>query len=224
MSVAVDNSGSCAAGPTVIVGPVTTVGRGCVYSGPPSPSAGTATFTVSWPAQTPAGGAPLAAGSCVGDGTPTTFSYARTVNAPASGCQSYPNTATFTANTNGTTGSANQTVQACFGAGPPAIAVTKNPKSQTVTSGGTATWTIVVTNTGNTELFDVNVTDALAPTCAKTSADIGAFASMAPGASVIYSCSLANVTTGPTNVAHATGTPPSGPDVTATDSALVNVT
>ena len=47
---------------------------------------------------------------------------------------------------------------------------------------------------------------------------------MAPGASVTYSCSLANVTASFTNTAVATGTPPSGSDVTASDTAHVTVT
>jgi uncharacterized repeat protein (TIGR01451 family) len=264
VSPTVDNGGTCAStgGLTVAAQSSAAIDLLCTYGSTPSPSAGTVTFTVSWPAQTLHSGALLAAGSttatatfdfgaafqltehdqcvavsdtfdtgtpmqlgtaCLGDGTPTTFTYTHTVNAPTSGCQSYPNTATFTTNTTGTTGFASQTVQACFGP-IPAIAITKEPKSQTVTSGGTATWTIVVTNVGGTDLFNVNVTDALAPNCAKTSAEIGVFASMAPGASVTYNCSLANVTSSFTNVAHATGTPPSGPDVTATDTAPVTVT
>jgi hypothetical protein len=49
---------------------------------------------------------------------------------------------------------------------------------------------------------------------------------MAPGAKVTYSCQRANLPAGTyTNVATTTGTPinPSGPNVTATDSANVKV-
>jgi uncharacterized repeat protein (TIGR01451 family) len=106
----------------------------------------------------------------------------------------------------------------------PAIGITKNPKSQTLDTGGTAVWTIVVTNTGNVTLTNVRVTDPEAPNCSKTSADIAALASMAPGASVTYQCSRAKVLTSFTNVATDTGTPPTGADVSATDSAKVNVT
>jgi uncharacterized repeat protein (TIGR01451 family) len=106
----------------------------------------------------------------------------------------------------------------------PAIAITKNPKSQTIASGATATWTIVVTNTGNVTLTNVHVVDPIAPDCVKTSAQIPALASMAPGASVTYNCSLGNITANLTNVATDIGTPPSGPDVSATDSAQVIVT
>jgi uncharacterized repeat protein (TIGR01451 family) len=107
--------------------------------------------------------------------------------------------------------------------GTPAIAITKNPKEQTVAKGGTATWTIVVTNTGQVTLTNVRVTDPQAPDCNRTSAQIPALASMAPGASLQYTCSLANVTASFTNVATDTGTPPTGPDVSASDSAHVTV-
>jgi hypothetical protein len=44
---------------------------------------------------------------------------------------------------------------------------------------------------------------------------------MAPGATVTYSCTRPNVRASFDNVATAIGTPPSGPNVTATDSAPV---
>jgi uncharacterized repeat protein (TIGR01451 family) len=103
----------------------------------------------------------------------------------------------------------------------PAIAIVKNPKSQTVAVGGTATFTITVTNVGNTVLTDVTVVDPLSPNCNRTKADIPALASMAPGATVTYSCTRPNVQSNFDNVATATGTPPSGPNVTATDTAPV---
>jgi uncharacterized repeat protein (TIGR01451 family) len=106
----------------------------------------------------------------------------------------------------------------------PAISITKNPKGQTIETGQSATFTIVVTNTGNTTLTNVTVNDPLSPNCNQSSTTITALASMAPGASVTYNCSLANVTASFTNVATTTGTPPSGPNVTASDSAPVNVT
>ena len=103
----------------------------------------------------------------------------------------------------------------------PSIAITKSPDLQTIASGGTATWTITVTNSGDVTLTNVRVTDAQAPGCARTQAEIAGLASMAPQASLEYSCSRANVTANFTNVAVATGTPPSGPDVTAEDDARV---
>jgi uncharacterized repeat protein (TIGR01451 family) len=103
----------------------------------------------------------------------------------------------------------------------PAIAIVKNPKSQTVAVGGTARFTITVTNAGNTVLTNVTVTDPLTPNCNRTSAQIPALASMAPGATVTYSCARPNVRGNFNNVATATGTPPSGPNVTASDTAPV---
>jgi uncharacterized repeat protein (TIGR01451 family) len=105
----------------------------------------------------------------------------------------------------------------------PAISITKNPKSQSIASGAAANFTITVTNTGNVTLTNVTVSDALTPGCNESSTTIPALASMAPGASVTYNCSLANVTASFTNSATATGTPPSGPNVSATDTAPVTV-
>jgi uncharacterized repeat protein (TIGR01451 family) len=103
----------------------------------------------------------------------------------------------------------------------PAIAIVKNPKSQTVAVGGTATFSITVTNAGNTVLTNVTVTDPLSPNCNRTSAQIPALASMAPGATVTYTCTRPNVRANFDNIATATGTPPLGPNVTATDTAPV---
>jgi uncharacterized repeat protein (TIGR01451 family) len=105
----------------------------------------------------------------------------------------------------------------------PAIAIVKNPKGQTVAIGGTAKFSITVTNTGNTVLTDVTVADPLSPACNRTKAQIPGLASMVPGAAVTYSCSRPSVQTAFDNVATATGTPPSGPNVTATDTAPVKV-
>ena len=105
----------------------------------------------------------------------------------------------------------------------PAIVITKDPPSQTFLSGGTATFTIRVENTGNVTLTSVAVTDALAPGCARTSAQLGANATLAPAASFSYQCTRANVTADFTNSATATGTPPVGPVVTDTDTAAVDV-
>jgi uncharacterized repeat protein (TIGR01451 family) len=105
----------------------------------------------------------------------------------------------------------------------PSLAILKEPKTQTVARGGTATFTITVTNTGNVTLTDVAVSDPLAPNCNRTKADLPALASMAPGAKVTYTCTRANVTAGFNNVAIATATPPAGPSLSATDSAPVKI-
>jgi uncharacterized repeat protein (TIGR01451 family) len=103
----------------------------------------------------------------------------------------------------------------------PHISISKSPDAQTILIGQTANFTITVTNDGDSTLTNVVVTDALAPGCARTSADIPGLASMAPGASITYTCTLANVTASFTNIAIATGTPPVGPPVSAQDTAAV---
>ncbi len=50
---------------------------------------------------------------CVGDANPASFTYSRTIPVPANDCLSYDNTATFTTNDTGTTGSDSQTVTVC---------------------------------------------------------------------------------------------------------------
>jgi uncharacterized repeat protein (TIGR01451 family) len=105
----------------------------------------------------------------------------------------------------------------------PEIALVKSPKWQLVRFGGTARFRITVTNVGSTVLTNVTVTDPLSPSCNRTSATIPALASLDPNASVTYYCSRRKVWRAFDNVATATGTPPSGPDVTATDTALVRV-
>jgi hypothetical protein len=52
---------------------------------------------------------------CAGDANPTTFNYSRDIPV-LNGCVTYDNTATFTANDTGATGSSSQTVEVC---GPP---------------------------------------------------------------------------------------------------------
>src|SRR5262249_55375546 len=108
----------------------------------------------------------------------------------------------------------------------PAIAIVKNPKNQGGFARYTAKFTITVTNTGNQTLINVTVTDPWAPNCNRTKAQIPALASMAPGAHVTYTCQRGNLPARSyKTVATATGTPvnPAGPNVTATDSALVKV-
>jgi uncharacterized repeat protein (TIGR01451 family) len=109
----------------------------------------------------------------------------------------------------------------------PHITIVKSPKSQTIVTGQTATFTIQVINDGDSTLTNVVVTDAQAPGCARTSADIPGLASMPPapadGSTITYSCTLANVTASFTNSATSTGQPPVGPPVSSTDTAGVTV-
>jgi len=109
----------------------------------------------------------------------------------------------------------------------PHISVLKTPHEQTIVSGSSVSWTIQVINDGDSTLTDVKVTDAQAPGCARTKADIAGLASMPPapaaGSIVTYTCSLASASASFTNVAVATATPPVGPAVSAQDSAHVTV-
>ncbi len=158
-------------------------------------------------------------GSSVAPGTSMTCTASHTITQANIDAGSYLNTSCV---------GAARTIQACDSeevpaVQSPAISITKDPASQTFPSGGTASFTITVENTGNVTLTNVTVTDALAPGCARTSDDIAGLASLAPGASVGYECTRANVTADFTNSATVTGTPPVGADVTDTDTAAVDV-
>ncbi len=94
---------------------------------------------------------------------------------------------------------------------------------QAVLPRGAATWTIVVTNTGSVTLTNVHVIDEKAPNCIRTKRQIPALASMAPGASVTFTCVRDNVTESFTNTAIDVGTSPTGQKVSARDSARVTL-
>lgn len=115
----------------------------CSYSAAPASDSETNTATVTWPTQDLSNGelqgdtasfnfdftftvnlidecvnvTDSYAGSlgtvCVGDANPRTFNYSRTIPIPQFGCLSYDNTATFTTDDSGATGSASQTVTVC---------------------------------------------------------------------------------------------------------------
>jgi uncharacterized repeat protein (TIGR01451 family) len=104
-----------------------------------------------------------------------------------------------------------------------AIAITKSPSEQSVPSGKTAAWTITVTNTGNVPLTNVTVADAEASGCARTAATLPVLSLITPNASVDYTCERDDVTASFTNVAVATGEPPTGQSVNASASAHVTV-
>ena len=83
--------------------------------------------------------------------------------------------------------------------------------------GADAVFDITVTNTGDTALVDMVVTDALVSAC---DAAIGA---LAIGESTTYTCVAEGVLADFTNVAVATGEDPEGNPVTDDDDATVNV-
>jgi uncharacterized repeat protein (TIGR01451 family) len=100
----------------------------------------------------------------------------------------------------------------------PAIEISKTPDTQTVTSGSIAIFTILVTNTGDTSLADVTISDALTPDCNRSLGDLDA------GEDASYECARANVTSDFTNSATVTGWPVDGKVVNDTDTAAVHVT
>ncbi|TME58846.1 MAG: hypothetical protein E6I58_00990 [Chloroflexi bacterium] len=117
----------------------------CSYASAPSPAAFTNTGTAAWDkaaAATPTGSASGQATGAFGDPTtivdgnvtvtdtlggalgtasytdpsPKTFTYGHTFSGVSGTCTDYPNTATFTTSTTGTTGSAEKSVTVCVGA------------------------------------------------------------------------------------------------------------
>ncbi len=89
---------------------------------------------------------------------------------------------------------------------------------QTVPAGGTAHFTITVSNRGSAPLTNVTVTDSLTPACAVTTPF-----SLAVGASRTFTCQATNVAHGFVNTAGATGTAPNGDVVANSDDSVVDV-
>jgi len=75
----------------------------------------------------------------------------------------------------------------------------EGPDTRNVPAGSDVTFEIVVTNTGDVDLSDVEVSDAEAPGCARLIGDLAA------GDSYTYTCTVENVTEGFTNIAEASG-------------------
>jgi len=113
----------------------------------------------------------------------------------------------------------------------PQISVVKDPETPAVVTGGTATFSITVTNTGDTTLTGVHVTDAQAPDCARTAAQIAAdpnapnpgTATFHPGDTYTYSCTTPALQAPLDNVATACGTPPVGSQVCDDDHGKVGI-
>jgi probable HAF family extracellular repeat protein len=110
------------------------------------------------------------------------------------------------------------------GGGSSTVAVTLTPASQSIASGGTANWTVSVTNTGGAYLYAVTVADAAVPGCLPPSNYGDTLYFMPPGLTVSYGCSLANVTASTTNTVTVTATTAPGDKLTTTASASVTVT
>jgi uncharacterized repeat protein (TIGR01451 family) len=109
----------------------------------------------------------------------------------------------------------------------PSISLTKTTKDS-LTAGGTITYLVAATNTGNVTLDNVQISDGLAGATVVGSCDA---VTLAPGATTdctfTYVASQADVDSGSlTNSASVVGTPPSGADdnVTATDAVTLTAT
>ncbi|MDH3499288.1 MAG: carboxypeptidase regulatory-like domain-containing protein [Acidimicrobiia bacterium] len=99
----------------------------------------------------------------------------------------------------------------------PGIEIQKTPDVQTVGYGATVTFTITITNSGETDLTNVTVADGLVPACDTL------IASLLGGASASYTCDAIDVTADMTNVVDVTADDPLGASVADSDSAAVDV-
>ncbi|MFE0020109.1 hypothetical protein [Amycolatopsis sp. NPDC059021] len=171
------------------------------------------------------GDVPLTAVSVVDDRTPSCAHNVASLAAGAeekytcslvAGADGFTNTAKVTG-TDPTKRPVTATGDATFTVLHPGLSIAKDVKGGPFREGDTVTFTIVVTNTGDSPLTAVKVTDDLAPACAK------AFDRLEPGAKQTYECTMTAPADDVVNVAKVTGTPPTGPPITATDDAKVDV-
>lgn len=100
----------------------------------------------------------------------------------------------------------------------PSIRVDKTPADQVVNPGGTASFTIVVTNNGDTDLINVVLDDDTVNDCDTNIGSLAAGANSGP-----INCQVTNVTSPFTNTATASGEPAEGDPVNAQDSANVTL-
>ena len=98
----------------------------------------------------------------------------------------------------------------------PALDITKSVDKALVAPGEQVTYTVTATNTGDTVLSNVAITDPSMPACAKVIGDLAA------GATATSTCT-ATITANTTNVATATGTDPLGNPLTKDATVQVNV-
>ena len=99
----------------------------------------------------------------------------------------------------------------------------KTPSSQTVASGGTATFTLTVRNPGSVPLHNIIVSDPQCTTLTGPTGDTSNPGILDTTETWTYTCTVNNVTSDFTNTVTATGTPPSGPDVFRSATAQVAV-
>ncbi|MBN2388535.1 MAG: sortase, partial [Anaerolineales bacterium] len=105
----------------------------------------------------------------------------------------------------------------------PAIAIDKNPPTQTVVSGSNVNFTLTVTNPGNVTLSNIVLHDPTCDTLTGPVGDLNSNGELETSETWMYACTVNNALADFTNNADVTGTPPIGPDVTDSDSADVVV-
>jgi len=105
----------------------------------------------------------------------------------------------------------------------PGLAVSKTPATQSVLTGTTANFTITVENTGNVDLSDPMVSDPQCDSLTGPSGDTDNDGVLDVAETWTYTCSVNNVTADFTNSVTVTATPPTGPDVSDSDTADVTV-
>ncbi|WP_236808345.1 DUF7507 domain-containing protein [Amycolatopsis albispora] len=132
------------------------------------------------------------------------------------GQEGFTNTASVTG-TDPTDRPVTDTDDATFVVQHPGISIEKTADEGPFHAGDQVTFTIKVTNTGDVPLTGVEVTDPIAARCARTIGDLE------PGGSSTYTCTMTAPDDDVTNVATVTGTPPTGPDVSTQDDAVVDV-
>jgi uncharacterized repeat protein (TIGR01451 family) len=97
----------------------------------------------------------------------------------------------------------------------PGLVIDKSPDRARVPEGGSHTFTITVTNTGEVDLVNVEVVDDQVPECNRVIGELPA------GESFSYDCTVDNVTGRIHNVATASGETPDGDTVNDSDDAVV---
>lgn len=105
----------------------------------------------------------------------------------------------------------------------PLISVIKSPSLQTVESGGTATFTITVTNPGSVTLGNIQVIDTLCSTLTGPVGDTGSDGILPTTETWTYTCMVNNVTSDFINSVTVSGTVPGGPTVSDHDEAEVAI-
>jgi uncharacterized repeat protein (TIGR01451 family) len=111
------------------------------------------------------------------------------------------------------------------GGGGVVVTISISPKSQTIASGGTASFTVTAINTGGGYFYGGTATDDSVPNCNRTLESPSEPGLLPPnGGSLSYTCSISGVTSSFTTTINASGKNQNGDAVTASDTAQVTVT